>query len=403
MKLAALVTHPIQYFAPVFRSLAKNQSLQLKVFYGCPHGVVTSRDPDFGVAFQWDCAPTEGYDYCFVANGSIDSLRGLSGYKLGGIAAQMIDEFSPDAVLVFSYSPTFISTATIKLSRAGYRLMLRAETTDVAQHRSLLRGVLRDFCLRRYYRQFSCFFPIGTRSKEHYLRLGVPESSMATVLYAVDTLFFQDQIKQWAPKRKQLRADAGIAPADKVIMFCGKMSPAKDPLLIAQALELLPVEEKSRLWLIAVGDGVLRNDFETKAKKELGDRIKFTGFRNQSRLGEYYVMSDIFVLPSTGGETWGLVVNEAIQFGLRAIVSDRVGCGPDLLGSPELGSIFPAGDSKALADAISRAALASNPKVQIKIPKPEDLADAVCAALLATTSASNKSYNLNGASEIKEL
>jgi len=31
-------------------------------------------------------------------------------------------------------------------------------------------------------------------------------------------------------------------------------------------------------------------------------------------------------LPSQSGETWGLVVNEAIQFGLRVIVSDKVGC-----------------------------------------------------------------------------
>lgn len=64
----------------------------------------------------------------------------------------------------------------------------------------------------------------------------------------------------------------------------------------------------------------------------------------------YYVMADLFVLPSGEGETWGLVVNEAMCFGLPVIVSDRVGCGPDLIRQGENGYVFQVGNIDELAE-----------------------------------------------------
>ena len=55
------------------------------------------------------------------------------------------------------------------------------------------------------------------------------------------------------------------------------------------------------------------------------------------------------VLPSDFGETWGLVVNEAMVCGLPAIVSDRVGCGPDLVINGVTGAVFPFGEVSELA------------------------------------------------------
>jgi glycosyltransferase involved in cell wall biosynthesis len=58
------------------------------------------------------------------------------------------------------------------------------------------------------------------------------------------------------------------------------------------------------------------------------------------------------VLPSHS-EPWGLVVNEAMTAGVLPVVSDRVGCGPDLVHG--LGEIYPWGDIVALAAALRRA------------------------------------------------
>ena len=91
--------------------------------------------------------------------------------------------------------------------------------------------------------------------------------------------------------------------------------------------------------------------------------IRFTGFLNQSQITEAYVASDALVLPSDGGETWGLVVNEAMACGRPCIVSDRVGCGPDLVIPQKTGSIFLLGDVGALANSMLE--FAGNPERMI--------------------------------------
>jgi glycosyltransferase involved in cell wall biosynthesis len=66
-----------------------------------------------------------------------------------------------------------------------------------------------------------------------------------------------------------------------------------------------------------------------------------------------YAAADVLVVPSSHDETWGLVVNEAMASGLPAIVSDQVGCAPDLVIPGETGFVFHAGDDDALAASIS--------------------------------------------------
>ena len=80
--------------------------------------------------------------------------------------------------------------------------------------------------------------------------------------------------------------------------------------------------------------------------------VSFAGFLNQGEIPAAYAACDALVLPSDYGETWGLVVNEAMACGVPAVVSDAVGCGPDLVEEGQTGMIFPLGDIPALARAI---------------------------------------------------
>ena len=82
--------------------------------------------------------------------------------------------------------------------------------------------------------------------------------------------------------------------------------------------------------------------------------VTFAGFLNQSEIVRAYTAADCLVLPSDGGETWGVVVNEAMWSGLPCIVSDRVGCGPDLVASRDTGALFPLHDEAAMAAAMVR-------------------------------------------------
>jgi glycosyltransferase involved in cell wall biosynthesis len=76
-------------------------------------------------------------------------------------------------------------------------------------------------------------------------------------------------------------------------------------------------------------------------------RFRILPFQNQSRMPIVYRLGDLFVLPSSHSETWGLAVNEALACGRPVLVSDRVGCASDVV-NPTCGRVFPLSDPDAL-------------------------------------------------------
>ena len=81
---------------------------------------------------------------------------------------------------------------------------------------------------------------------------------------------------------------------------------------------------------------------------------RFIGFKNQHELSRYYHASDALVLPSRSGETWGLVVNEGLLHGLPCIVSEAVGCAPDLVIPGITGEVFETNSASSLRNALIR-------------------------------------------------
>jgi glycosyltransferase involved in cell wall biosynthesis len=80
------------------------------------------------------------------------------------------------------------------------------------------------------------------------------------------------------------------------------------------------------------------------------NNVYFIGFVNQTELYRYYMSADFFVLPSGYGETWGLVANEAMNYALPLLISDEVGCTPDLIMEGINGFTFPCGDTSELGN-----------------------------------------------------
>jgi len=185
-------------------------------------------------------------------------------------------------------------------------------------------------------------------------------------------------------RRAALRAELGLGPGP-VLLFVGRLTPVKglDTLLQAfrrsgvQAFgcsgvqvfgcsggpETLPEHPNTRTpehpnalpALLLVGDGEQRGELETLARAlGVADRVRFTGSRPWDQLPAFYAAADLLVLPSTF-EPWGAVVTEALACGLPVVVSDQVGCAPDLVRPGENGWVVPAGDVGALADVLREA------------------------------------------------
>src|SRR5206468_11090595 len=163
---------------------------------------------------------------------------------------------------------------------------------------------------------------------------GIPESQVFNGPHCVDNDFFSAQaaLYQTTETRPELRQSLGINIHDFVILFVGKFENKKRPVdAVRAAARLGP-----GVSLLMVGMGELNEELHVAAQR-LNVRVVFAGFLNQSQRGRAYAAADCLVLPSDWGETWGLVVNEAMATGVPCVVSDRVGCAPDLVQSGSTG------------------------------------------------------------------
>lgn len=67
-RLAILNTHPIQYFAPLYKRLAQQENIELTVLYCSRWGLDAYIDPQFKTIVKWDIPLLEGYNYKFLKN-----------------------------------------------------------------------------------------------------------------------------------------------------------------------------------------------------------------------------------------------------------------------------------------------------------------------------------------------
>jgi glycosyltransferase involved in cell wall biosynthesis len=110
-----------------------------------------------------------------------------------------------------------------------------------------------------------------------------------------------------------------------VFLFVGGVKPGKGLHLLLEAFVLLQQQGCGQWNLVIVGDGAQRSELEEFVKSHaLEDRVKWAGWVEYGRLGVYFQMADVFVLP-TLEDVWGMVILEAMAFGKPIICSKWAG------------------------------------------------------------------------------
>jgi glycosyltransferase involved in cell wall biosynthesis len=352
VRLLHVVSHPIQYFAPLYRLLAASEAVELTVAFCSRLGVAGGRDPGFGVDVKWDIDLTGGFSHVFVGGPESPGEPGSGGLardlRLGRDLWQLITSRRFDVVWVHGYTPSHSVTALLAARAAGIPVLLREEAT-LLDHRPLTRRAVKAILLRAELHGTYGLF-IGSRNHDYLRRYGIPEARLFFTPYTVDNAFFHAQARALEGRRDELRARWGLPRDVPVALFVGKLIPRKDPLTLLRAVQA--AAPRQRFSLLFAGDGELRKDVEEKARTLGAGACAVTGFLNQTEIGAAYAAADLLVLPSRR-ETWGLVVNEAMNFGLPIIVSDRIGCGADLVRPGENGFVFPVGDELALSSGLA--------------------------------------------------
>ena len=351
-RVLLVASHPIQYQAPWFRALAASGELDLCVLF-VQQPDARQQGRGFGIAFEWDVPILEGYRWQRVPE-----LRGPGGLK-GFFAARIADpvallrDHDPDVVLITGWHAWALVQMLLAASRLRIPVVMRGESNALRQ-RPWPTRLLHRLLLRRC----AAFLPIGKASHQFYRGYGMPEQVLFDTPYFVDNDRFTRSAQESLPKRPALRERWHIPPAAFCFCYAGKLEPKKRILDLLAALRIAAGKTDARLHLLVVGTGELMERAQAEATQHALP-VTFAGFLNQSEIAAAYVAADCLVLPSDYGETWGLVVNEAMACGKPAIVSDRVGCGPDLVTEGATGAVFPFGNIAALAERLVW--LASNP------------------------------------------
>ena len=344
MRLAIINTHPIQYYAPVFKLLHQQPNISVKVFYTYGENSANKYDPGFNRNINWDIPLLDGYPYEYIKNSAKDvgthTFRGIINPDL----IDKINDYKPDAILIYGWAHQSHLKA-IHHFKNKIPIYFRGDST-LLDRKTGVKNSMKYLFLKWVYKHVDHAFYTGTNNKAYFKKYGLNESQLNFVPHSIDNDRFTIEKAEDAAL---LRQKLNIPPDDILILFAGKFESKKDPLLLLSAFLNI---DKPGVHLLFVGNGALEDRLKEKASGKAN--VHFMDFQNQTYMPVVYQAADLFCLPSKGpAETWGLVVNEAMACKKAILVSDKVGCAIDLVKPGYNGAIFKAGDINALTEALT--------------------------------------------------
>jgi hypothetical protein len=285
-------------------------------------------------------------------------------------------------VFVEGWGTPWLATVGVAALACGVPLVISGDTWQAAGGGGLF-GVRR--CLRRLLlRRAAATLPGGSRQRRFFLTEGARPDRLVVRKMTVDVEALGRHAAALVSERRAIRASLGFAPDDIVAITVARLAPEKGIDLLLSALA-----EVTNLRLLIVGDGPERPRLEPLAAG-LGvtDRVTWAGRMAHEKVVQAYAASDFLVLTSRV-EPWGLVVNEAMACGLPVVISAAVGCADDLVAATGAGLIVEAGDTAALAQALTdmggsqqlRARLAAHARAAIARWTLKDEVEAIGQAL----------------------
>jgi len=358
VRLAYLVSHPIQYQAPLLRRIAQEPDIDLTVFFGSDFSVRAYQDAGFGVDVKWDVPLLDGYKHVFLPSlhdsddvsiasplnyGIVSNLRGRNG------------EPPFDVLWIHGYATVNAMHGMLAAKALGIPVLMRSDSSLRDRARSGIKLAIKKVFFDGLKMLVDGVLTIGSLSADywhHYFGDEVPQFLMP---HAVDNRYFAERAGAARAGRAALQTELGLDPSRPVVLFASKLQQRK---LCTQLIEaycrLAPATgTEPHPYLVIVGDGEERAALELQAAATGFRSIRFCGFRNQSELPGFFDLATVFVLPSRH-EPWGLIVNEVMNAARPVIVSDDVGCAPDLIEDGVNGCIYPVGDVSALTSALRR-------------------------------------------------
>ena len=218
--------------------------------------------------------------------------------------------------------------------------------------------------LKRFFiKRCDGFVPAGNAAAEYVKYLEAPEDKIFIARFCADYDFFHSEYLRLKPHKEEIKRKKGYPSI--VILFSGRFVWYKGISFLLEAYSHLR-KERDDIGLVLLGDGSEREKYQDYVRSNNVKDVFFEGFVQQEELPVYYTSADIFVLPSLS-DPWGIVINEAMAFGLPVISTDVAGVTYDLVKDGVNGFVVKAGNSSELYNALKK--LCESPELRKKMGK----------------------------------
>ncbi len=352
--IAIISPAPFYYHVPLYRELAKSSEINLMVYY-CSDETIKGSDVEKTYLTKGRFLEDDllsNYQHKFLKNYSpVPSyLRwpfGLVNFSIFG----EIKRGGYDVVILQAWTNITWWIAFFACLKFKVPVFFMTDANIMPEHyRSGKKKFIKKKLLNFLFKRTRGFLSSGKANKDFYEYYGADPNKIYDFCFSWGYEKILGEYEKIIIQRDFIRQSFGLKEEDFVILYTGRFSDEKNPQLLLEAFNKIPHKNKK---LFFVGDGPLRRKVEAEAQKIGLNGIYFIGFQPRESVFNFYAMADVFVLPSKR-ETWGIVVNEAMCFGLPVITSDQVGASPDLIQEGVNGFIFPSGNSDKLANSIEK-------------------------------------------------
>lgn len=357
VKVAYLVSHPIQYQAPLLKHIVEHSNVDLTALFMSDFSVRSYHDKEFGTELKWDVPLLEGYKHQFLptvgGREKIDNPRPfVPNFK------KILKEGEFDVLWSHGYAHQNSVRAIAAAKSLGMDVMVRAESQWASALGTGIRRKAKEVMIRRVFGMVDAFLCIGSANQQYYTSFEVPDSKMFLVPYAVDNERFQQRCNEARPKAAEFKMKLDMDLERPVVLYASKLTARKKitDLMAAFEIAFAAAPDGRKPYLMIAGDGEQRPELEQWMASGWAEHTRFLGFQNQTELPLIYAASDLFVLASAR-EPWGLVVNEVMNAEMPVVVSDEVGSAYDLVQEGETGWVIKVGDIQALANCITKICL----------------------------------------------
>ncbi|ASJ03243.1 glycosyl transferase [Thermococcus profundus] len=258
-----------------------------------------------------------------------------------------LGEFLGDFEVVHAHHAfTPLSLKAVKAGRAlGKATLLTTHSISFSHESSLWDALGLTFPLFSHYLKYPHEIIAVSKAAKAFIE-HFTDSPVRVIPNGVDDEFFRPISEK---EKEMVKEELGIN--GDVVLYVSRMSPRKGPHVLLNAFQNIAREEDDAT-LVMVGSGEMLPFLKARAKfLNIEDRVRFMGYVPNELLPKLYASADVFVLPSTTAEAFGIVILEAMASAVP-VVTTTVGGIPEVVGESGSGILVPPGDEFALAEAI---------------------------------------------------